>query len=97
MKVLAFVSNYCFVIELCFLLADSLKYTSGLSILLAVVFIAISSAMAIYAMCQGKTQKLRLFPDFVNQASMLDLFTTIPVFVTGLGFHINGNLRFSIL
>ncbi|XP_002520821.2 amino acid transporter AVT6C [Ricinus communis] len=68
---------------------DSLKYTSGISILLAVVFIAICSAMAIYAMWQNKTQKLRLFPDFANLTSKLDLFTTIPVFVTGLGFHIN--------
>ncbi|XP_050209228.1 amino acid transporter AVT6C-like isoform X1 [Mercurialis annua] len=68
---------------------DSLKYTSGLSIFLALLFIAISSAMAIYAMWQGKTQKLRLFPDFSHETSMLHLFTTIPVFVTGLGFHIN--------
>ncbi|KAJ9175961.1 hypothetical protein P3X46_014459 [Hevea brasiliensis] len=68
---------------------DSLKFTSGVSILLALVFVAISSAMAVYAMWQGKTQKLRLFPDFANQASLFDLFTTIPVFVTGLGFHVN--------
>ncbi|KAF2296355.1 hypothetical protein GH714_037517 [Hevea brasiliensis] len=45
--------------------------------------------MTVYAMWQGKTQKLRLFPDFANQASLFDLFTTIPVFVTGLGFHVN--------
>ncbi|KAF2296349.1 hypothetical protein GH714_037473 [Hevea brasiliensis] len=77
----------CLIIYL--IIIDSLKFTSGVSILLALVFVAISSAMAVYAMWQGKTQKLRLFPDFANQASLFDLFTTIPVFVTGLGFHVN--------
>ncbi|KAF2296331.1 hypothetical protein GH714_037432 [Hevea brasiliensis] len=76
-------------LPLVLLRANSLKFTSGVSILLALVFVAISSAMAVYAMWQGKTQKLRLFPDFANQASLFDLFTTIPVFVTGLGFHVN--------
>ncbi|KDP21693.1 hypothetical protein JCGZ_03364 [Jatropha curcas] len=68
---------------------DSLKYTSGISILLALVFVVICSAMAIYEMFEGKTQNLRLFPDFANQASVFDLFTTIPVVVTSLGFHVN--------
>ncbi|KAJ8764056.1 hypothetical protein K2173_004948 [Erythroxylum novogranatense] len=68
---------------------DSLRYSSAISILLAVLFVAISSGMAIYAMWRGNTQKLRLFPDFNNQSSVWDLFTTIPVFVTALGFHVN--------
>ncbi|WCJ19978.1 Transmembrane amino acid transporter family protein [Euphorbia peplus] len=68
---------------------DSLKYTSAISVLLALVFIAISSSMAISAMLQGKTQKLRLFPDFTNQSSVMDLFTAVPVIVTGLAFHVN--------
>ena len=60
-----------------------------MSILLAVVFVAISSSMAIYALCKGKTPELRLFPDF-GQVSVFDLFTAVPVFVTGFGFHVNG-------
>lgn len=71
------------------LLTDSLRHSSAISIILAVVFVAISSAMAISALCKGKTQKLRLFPDF-TQASGFDLFTTIPVLVTSFGFHVNG-------
>ncbi|KAH7510524.1 hypothetical protein FEM48_ZijujUnG0117600 [Ziziphus jujuba var. spinosa] len=67
---------------------DSLKHSSAVSILLAVFFVAVSSAMATYALFKGKTQKLRLFPDF-SQVSVFDLFTTIPVFVTGFGFHVN--------
>ncbi|KAK9913815.1 hypothetical protein M0R45_037623 [Rubus argutus] len=68
---------------------DSLRHTSAISILLAVVFVAISSAMAIYALCKGKAHKLRLFPDFGNQVSISDLFTSIPVIVTSFGFHVN--------
>ncbi|XP_028782288.1 amino acid transporter AVT6C [Neltuma alba] len=67
---------------------DSLRYSSGISILLALVFVAISSSMAFYALWSGKTQSLRVFPDF-SQVSVLDVFTTVPVFVTGFGFHAN--------
>ncbi|WCJ18892.1 Transmembrane amino acid transporter family protein [Euphorbia peplus] len=66
---------------------DSLKYNSGISILLSLVFIGITSSMAISAMWQGKTQKLRLFPDSSSQSSMFDLFSTIPVFASCLAFH----------
>lgn len=72
-------------------LADSLRHSSAISILLALVFIAISSAMAIYALWKGKTHEMRLLPDFANQVSVFDLFTTIPVLVTGFGFHVNSN------
>ncbi|XP_021904208.1 amino acid transporter AVT6C-like [Carica papaya] len=65
---------------------DSLRHSSAVSIGLAVVFVVISSAMAIHALWTGKTQKPRLVPDF-TKVSVLDLFTTIPIFVTGFGFH----------
>ncbi|KAL5568874.1 hypothetical protein UlMin_025449 [Ulmus minor] len=67
---------------------DSLRHSSAISILLALVFVAISSGMAIYALFQGKAEKLRLFPDF-SEVSIFDLFTTVPVLVTGFGFHVN--------
>ncbi|KAM7499421.1 hypothetical protein LguiA_023835 [Lonicera macranthoides] len=67
---------------------ESLQHASAISILLAVVFVAISSAMAIYAMWEGKTQKLRLIPDFNNGVSYFELFTTIPVLSTGLACHV---------
>ncbi|XVF84083.1 hypothetical protein PTKIN_Ptkin16aG0546200 [Pterospermum kingtungense] len=47
---------------------NSLRHSSAISILLAVLFIAINSAMAIYALWKGKTQKMRLLPDFANQS-----------------------------
>lgn len=65
---------------------DSLRYSSGVSILLALVFVAISSSMAFYALWSGESQSLRLFPDF-SKVSFLDIITTIPIFVTGFGFH----------
>ncbi|KAL1307946.1 hypothetical protein AAHE18_17G070800 [Arachis hypogaea] len=67
---------------------DSLRYSSAISILLALVFVAICSSMAFYALWCGKTQPLRLLPDF-SQVTVLDLFTTVPIFVTGFGFHVN--------
>ncbi|KAL4620761.1 hypothetical protein ACB092_06G179000 [Castanea dentata] len=68
---------------------DSLRYTSAISVLLAVLFVVICSAMAIQALWEGKsTQKLRLLPDF-SKVSVFDLFTTVPIFVTGFGFHVN--------
>ncbi|GAU18166.1 hypothetical protein TSUD_248670 [Trifolium subterraneum] len=67
---------------------DSLKYSSALSIALALVFVVICSSMAFHALWSGKTQSVRIFPDF-SQVTALDLFTTVPVFVTGFGFHVN--------
>ncbi|XP_057474547.1 amino acid transporter AVT6C [Actinidia eriantha] len=68
---------------------ESLKHASAVSILLAVLFVAICSIMAIYAMWEGKTQRLRLVPDFAKGVSFFDLFTTIPVFATSFGCHVN--------
>ncbi|XVF24206.1 hypothetical protein REPUB_Repub13aG0107700 [Reevesia pubescens] len=76
---------------------NSLRHTSAISILLAVVFIAISSAVAIYALWKGKTQKIRLLPDFANQVTVCDLFTTVPVLVTGFGFHVNIELHYVLM
>ena len=61
-----------------------------LAILLAAVFIVISSFMAIKALFEGKTQNLRLMPDFSDKGVIHSLFTTIPVFVTAFGFQVNG-------
>ncbi|KAL6977528.1 hypothetical protein U1Q18_026327 [Sarracenia purpurea var. burkii] len=68
---------------------EALKHASAISVLLAVLFVAICSTMAIHAMWKGKTQRLRLVPDFANGVSFFDLFTTVPVFATGFGCHVN--------
>ncbi|XP_071732269.1 amino acid transporter AVT6C-like [Rutidosis leptorrhynchoides] len=61
---------------------ESLGHASAVSILLAVVFVVIISGMAIYATFHGKTQQLRLFPDFSDGFGFFNLFTTIPVMAT---------------
>ncbi|XP_054789091.1 amino acid transporter AVT6C-like isoform X2 [Prosopis cineraria] len=86
--VLLFLSLFIMLPLLLLRRVDSLRYSSGISILLALVFVAISSSMAFYGMWFGKTQPMRIFPDF-SQVSILDVFATIPVFVTGFGFHVN--------
>ncbi|GFP86588.1 sodium-coupled neutral amino acid transporter 3 [Phtheirospermum japonicum] len=68
---------------------DSLRHASAISVLLAAFFVAICSAMAIHAMWVGKTQSPRLVPDFAGGVSALDLFTTIPIFATAFGCHVN--------
>ncbi|KAK6145633.1 hypothetical protein DH2020_022453 [Rehmannia glutinosa] len=68
---------------------DSLRHASAISVLLAAFFVAICSAMAIHAMWIGKTQSPRLVPNFADGVSALGLFTTIPIFATAFGCHVN--------
>ncbi|KAI3757808.1 hypothetical protein L6452_05351 [Arctium lappa] len=68
---------------------ESLGHASAVSILLAVVFVVISSGMAVYTMIQGKTPQLRLVPDFTDGLpSVFNLFTTIPVLATAFACHV---------
>lgn len=68
---------------------DSLRHASALSVILAVLFVAICSLMAIYSVWVGKAQRPRLVPDFSNGVSVIELFTTIPIFATAFGCHVN--------
>jgi amino acid permease len=71
-------------------LSESLKYSSGISTLLAVAFVAICSGLAVVALVQGKTQTPKLVPRLDYQTSFFDLFTAVPVVVTAFTFHFNG-------
>ncbi|GLT31540.1 hypothetical protein SLA2020_062710 [Shorea laevis] len=66
---------------------ESLRFTSAVSVLLAVVFVGISSVMAIAALIEGKAKNPRLLPD--DKTSVFDLFTAVPVIVTAFTFHFN--------
>ncbi|MCL7029152.1 hypothetical protein MKW94_029186 [Papaver nudicaule] len=68
---------------------ESLRFSSAVSILLAVVFVAISTVMAISALWAGKTKSPKLVPDLVNASSYFELFTAVPVIVTAFTFHFN--------
>ncbi|XP_076901845.1 amino acid transporter AVT6C-like [Bidens hawaiensis] len=68
---------------------ESLGHASAVSILLAVVFIVVITGMVIYAMLEGKTQELKLVPDFSEgSSSVFNLFTTIPVIATAFSCHV---------
>ncbi|KAJ9175967.1 hypothetical protein P3X46_014463 [Hevea brasiliensis] len=68
---------------------ESLRFSSAISVLLAVVFVGISSVLAISALIEGKTNSPRLLPHLDNQVSFFDLFTAVPVIVTAFTFHSN--------
>ncbi|XP_072954735.1 amino acid transporter AVT6C-like [Typha angustifolia] len=68
---------------------DSLRYTSAVSILLAVVFMCISLGMSLYALLQGTATTPRLLPDFSRLSSAFELFTAVPVIVVAFTFHFN--------
>ncbi|OMO49997.1 Amino acid transporter, transmembrane [Corchorus capsularis] len=68
---------------------ESLRFSSAVAVFLAVLFVAISSVMAISALFQGKTETPRLLPHLDNKASFFDLFTAVPVIVTAFTFHFN--------
>ncbi|XP_051146781.1 amino acid transporter AVT6C-like isoform X2 [Andrographis paniculata] len=68
---------------------DSLRHASAVSVILAGFFVAICTVMAVHATWAGKIERPRLVPDFANGVSALDLFTTIPIFATAFGCHVN--------
>lgn len=68
---------------------ESLRFSSAISVFLALVFVAISSVLAILALLEGKSKSLRLLPQLDNNTSFFDLFTAVPVIVTAFTFHFN--------
>ncbi|GER49253.1 amino acid transporter family protein [Striga asiatica] len=68
---------------------DSLRYTSALSVALAVVFLVITVGITLFKLINGTTLMPRLFPDVNNLTSFLNLFTAVPVLVTAFICHYN--------
>ncbi|KAJ9166381.1 hypothetical protein P3X46_021147 [Hevea brasiliensis] len=68
---------------------DSLRYTSALSVGLAIVFVAITAGVAIVKLIEGSIRMPRLVPELNDQASFWKLFTVIPVLVTAYICHHN--------
>jgi sodium-coupled neutral amino acid transporter 2 len=71
---------------------DSLRYTSALSVGLAVVFVAITAGVAVVKLIEGTIGMPRLMPEVVDQTSFWKLFTTVPIIVTAYICHHNGEL-----
>ncbi|CAN7061509.1 unnamed protein product, partial [Brassica oleracea var. botrytis] len=68
---------------------ERLAFSSAISFLLAVLFLVISSVLAISALMKGQTKSPRLFPDLTNGGSFWNLFTASPIIVTAFTFHFN--------
>ncbi|XP_011076618.2 probable sodium-coupled neutral amino acid transporter 6 [Sesamum indicum] len=69
--------------------AESLWFSSAVSVLLAIVFVGICSVMAISALIEGQTKTPRILPELDGGVSFFNLFTAIPVIVTAFTFHFN--------
>jgi len=74
----------------CSVVADSLRFTSALSVALAVVFLVIAVGIAVVKIFSGGIVMPRLFPVTTDVASFFRLFTVVPVFVTAYICHYNG-------
>lgn len=72
--------------------ADSLRYTSALSVALAVVFLVITVGISIIKLIGGGVAMPRLLPDITDLASFWKIFTVVPVLVTAYICHYNGML-----
>ncbi|KAJ7530362.1 hypothetical protein O6H91_14G001000 [Diphasiastrum complanatum] len=68
---------------------DSLKFSSALSVALAVVFVVITAGIAIRKLVAGKIPMPRMVPDVHDQYSFWKLFTAVPVMVTAYICHHN--------
>jgi len=70
--------------------ADSLRFTSALSIGLAVIFLVIAGGISIIKIISGNIGMPRLFPVITDVDSVFDLFTVVPVLMTAYICHYNG-------
>lgn len=68
---------------------DSLKFSSAVSVSLAVVFVVITAGITIFKLVHGDIYMPKLLPDVVDQVSFWKLFTTVPVMVTSYICHYN--------
>ncbi|KAM6583111.1 hypothetical protein CsatB_010113 [Cannabis sativa] len=68
---------------------ELLKFSSFVSVLLALVFVGICTVMAIIALVQGKTKDPKLVPHLDEHTSFFDLFTAVPIIVAAFTFHFN--------
>ncbi|CAK8561692.1 unnamed protein product [Lathyrus sativus] len=68
---------------------DSLKYTSGLAVVLAIVFLVITAGITVFKLFNGSIESPRLLPNVTDMSSIWNLFTAAPVLVTAFVCHYN--------
>lgn len=69
---------------------DSLKWTSALSFVLALVFVVITVGITSWKLAARQIEWPRLTPNVHDQASFWHLFTVVPILVTAYFCHHNG-------
>ncbi|RWR77019.1 sodium-coupled neutral amino acid transporter 2 [Cinnamomum micranthum f. kanehirae] len=87
--VLLFTTLVVFVPLGCFKRVDSLRYTSALSVALAVVFVVVTAGITIIKLINGSIAMPRWLPDVTDLTSFWQLFTVVPVLVTAYICHYN--------
>ncbi|CAK8533346.1 unnamed protein product [Lathyrus sativus] len=87
--ILVFATLFVFAPLVSFKRIDSLRFTSALSVGLAIVFLIIAVGISIIKIISGGIGMPRLFPVITNAASVFDLFTVVPVLVTAYVCHYN--------
>lgn len=73
----------------CFKRIDSLSFTSGLSVGLAVAFLVITVGITVIKLISGGISMPRLLPDVTDLTSFWKLFTVVPILVTAYICHYN--------
>lgn len=68
---------------------DSLKFTSAASVALAVLFVVLSSAIAMAKLAAGKLEVPRMLPSFASKRAILELLTVIPIMSNAFVCHFN--------
>eukprot|EP01018_Ginkgo_biloba_P022905 Gb_32842 [translate_table: standard] len=68
---------------------DSLKFTSAASVALAVVFVVLSSFIALVKLIEGRIERPRMLPDVGSKSAILDLLVVIPIMTNAYICHFN--------
>ncbi|KAJ3708080.1 hypothetical protein LUZ61_011785 [Rhynchospora tenuis] len=89
-KLVIFIVLVVFLAPLCALeKIDSLSLTSAASVILAVIFVAVSCIIAFVKLLMGKLRAPRMGPDFGSTAALLDLLVVIPIMTNAYVCHFN--------
>lgn len=68
---------------------DSLSFTSGIAVALAILFLVIIAGMTIFKLVEGSIAMPKLLPHITDINSVWRLFTVVPVLVTAYVCHFN--------
>lgn len=68
---------------------DSLKFTSAVSVALAIFFVVLSSAIALAKLAAGKLETPRMLPSLASKRAILELLTVIPIMSNAFICHFN--------